>query len=339
MYDEYERALGGGGKGRGRSGWVWFLAAFGFFALTGVVAAGLVIQKGVGAARERLASFDVGSATDGIVDRLHEHTALLRAEPVAGLEFLRSLDPEEPSRTLVGDLLPREVQARERRARGADDDRRTFTFRAGEEELRIDFDRDEDGGSLVIGSQGETVRFDLFRTEDGGFLTIDDGEEEARVDLVRTSDGGRLTIDTPDGQVRLDLTEGEDGGSLVVRTDRDEVLRLGLGQDARAMPRWVPRRSAMPATPEPVYSLTSDDGFLGAVAWNEEASAGEVVDFYAGRLEDEGFRLESEAQDRGGAVERNALWARSPDSERFVFVLAQDDGESTRVLLGFGEGR
>ena len=124
---------------------------------------------------------------------------------------------------------------------------------------------------------------------------------------------------------------------MVVRTDDDEILRLGLGQDARTMPRWVPRRPAMPSVPDPVYSLTSDEGFLGAVTWDESASAEEVVEDFSRRLERAGFSLETEAQDRGGRVERNALWAKNRDTDRFVFVLAQEDGGTTEVLLGFGE--
>ena len=353
MYDEVEHALGVDG-GRRKSALLWFLAVFGLFAVVGITATGFAVRKAVNAVQERLAALDLDGAATRVVDRLDRHTALLRAEPSEGLAFLRSLDAAEPSRALLGGLIPADLAPSGRRppddgrevapGRAADqerdaDERRTFTLRAGEEELRIDFRRDDDGGSLEIGSGDERLRLDLVRTEDGGFLTIDDGEDEARVHLLRTEDGGRLTIDAPDGEVRFDLRERDGGGSLVVRTDRDEVLRLGLGEDARAMPRWVPRRRSMPATPEPVYSLTSDEGFLGAVTWEEATSSAEVVEFYASRLEDEGFRLESEAQDRGGSVERDALWARMPDSERFVFVLAQDDGAVTRVLLGFGEAR
>ena len=352
MYDEYERALG---VRRGRSAWVWFLVAFGLFAAVGVTATFFAVRRGVNAVQERLATLDLDGAAARVVEGLDDHAALLRAEPDEGLAFLRTLDGAEPSKSLLRDLVPRNLGAlaaasnepREDRARSrsldqersAPEDRRTFTFRAGGDELRIDLDRDEDGGSLTIGSAGETLSLDLVRTDDGGFLTIRDGEDEARIDLLRTEDGGRLTIDAPDGQVRFDLRERDGGGSLVVETDRDEVLRLGLGSDARAMPRWVPRRPAMPSDPEPVYSLTSDEGALGAVSWEERASAEEVVAEYAAGLERDGFRLESEAQDRGGSVERSALWARTPDPERFVFVLAQDDGVRTRVLLGFGEAR
>lgn len=355
MYDEYERALG---VNRSRSPLVWFLVVFGLFAVVGVTAATFAIRRGIDAVQERLAALDLDGAASRVVDRLDDHTSLLRAEPATGLEYLRTLDPGEPSESLLEGLLPSNLspfRAEAEKARGPErqvvgngaldqerdrsDDRRTFSFRAGDEELRIDFDRGEDGGSLVIGAGDETVRVDLVRTDDGGFLTIDDGEDAARVDLQKTTDGGRLTIDAPDGQLRFDLTERDGGGSMVVRTDGDEILRLGLGQDARAMPGWVPRRSAMPSDPDPVYSLTSDDGFLGAVTWGESDSAEEVVEHYAAQLVDAGFRLESEAQDRGGRVERNALWARDQDSDRFVFVVAEYDGSTTEVLLGFGEGR
>lgn len=354
MYDEYERALG---VRRSRSPLVWFLVVFGLFAAVGVTAATFAIRSGVDAVQERLAALDLDGAASRVVDRLDDHASLLHAEPAAGLKYLRSLDPGEPSESLLEGLLPSDLSRFPSEAgnpggpdeqvgggvigeeRDRSDRRRTFSFRAGDEELRIDFDRGDDGGSLLIGSGDETVRVDLVRTDDGGFLTIDDGEDEARVDLEKTPDGGRLTIDAPDGQVRFDLMERDGGGSIVVVTDGDEILRLGLGQDARAMPRWVPRRSSMPAVPDPVYSLTSDDGFLGAVTWDESDSAEEVVEYYAGQLVDAGFRLESEAQDRGGWVERSALWARNPDADRFVFVVAEDDGSATEVLLGFGEGR
>jgi hypothetical protein len=284
------------------------------------------------------------------VERLERQADLLSMDPAEGLTFLRDLDAAEPAADLMRDLgvaplreLASAAASRsgESQVRTSPEDRRTFSFRAGDDDLRIDLDRGEDGGSLVIGSGDETVRFDLARTDEGGFLTIDTGDEQARVDLLRTDVGGSLLIDGPDGRVRFDLTEQDGGGSVVVRTDGDEVLRLGMGVDARPMPRWVPDWPGMPPEPHPVYSLVGEDGVLGAVSWDESGPPAEVVDFYARRLADEGYELDAEAHNRGPESDQGAVWARHPGRDRLVFVLAQRDrGEGgTRVLLGYGEGR
>ncbi|MEJ2540882.1 MAG: hypothetical protein P8188_13075 [Gemmatimonadota bacterium] len=349
MYDEYERAVGGGGRRGGPSPLVWFLVVFGLFAVTGAVAAGFAVKRGLEAVRDVAGALGPDRSVAGVADRLRSHASLLTAEPDRGLAWLESLDAAEPRASLLGDLGsamldpgarhgPEPTASREEtRADASGAGRRIFTLRAGDEELRIDLDRRGEGGSLVIGSGDDEFRLDLVETEHGGALVLDSGEDQARVDVVRTEAGGRLTVDTPDGVLRFDLAESDEGGSLVVRADDDEVLRLGMGESARGVPRWVPRWSGMPARPEPVYSLASGEGFLGAVTWDEEAAPGNITDFYVRRLTDDGYRLEAEARDRGGAVERNALWARHPDSGRVVFLLVRQTDRSSRVLLGYGE--
>ena len=354
MYDEFERAVGGNGRKRGPSPLVWFGLVFGFFVVTGVLAVGFAVKRGVAAVQEAVRDADFSPAREAsrLAERLERHTDLLRTSPGDGLAFLRRLDANEPGADLLGDLgtgpirdLASRVAAdpQSDEGQGATDvsDRRTFTLRAGDGDLRIDLDRGEDGGSLVIGSGQESVRFDLVRRDGGGFLTIDTGDEQTRVDLLRTEEGGSLLIDGPDGRVRFDLSEREGGGSLVVRTDGEEVLRLGVGEDAVAMPRWVPEWPGMPPTPRPVYSLIGEDGILGAVSWDEDARPDEVVDFFARRLEDEGYDLDAEARNRGTDTDQAALWARHPDGDRMVFVLVHRDRSDgvSKALLGYGEGR
>ena len=102
----------------------------------------------------------------------------------------------------------------------------------------------------------------------GGGLS-EDGQ--VRFDVVRTDGGGYLTINSSEGEVRFDLVRGDHGGELVVRSEKG-TLRFGAGEAAEAMPGWVPRLDAMPSDPEGVYSLTSREGFLGAVTWQSDSA-------------------------------------------------------------------
>jgi hypothetical protein len=180
------------------------------------------------------------------------------------------------------------------------------------------------------------VRLNLSRTEDGGFLTVDSNDGQVRFDLIRTDEGGYLTIDSDEGQIRFDLVRGEGGGELRIRSD-DGTLRFALGTEADEMPRWVPRPDGTPASPERVYSLASDEGFLGAVAWETDRSPEAVMDFYQNVLQDQGYDFRASHRLHGDHVSQQSLWARNEDSGRIVFVVTHQDQGDTRVLLGYGE--
>ncbi|HKJ01434.1 MAG TPA: hypothetical protein VJ997_03235, partial [Longimicrobiales bacterium] len=137
--------------------------------------------------------------------------------------------------------------------------------------------------------------------------------------------------------VRFDLIRNGDGAQLLVKTQEGESIRLAFGNDVEALPRWVPRFDGMPERPRPVYSLDADEGTMGAVAWEQDASAAATLDFFRASLEDQGYEVRSEHRRDRGDLDETLLWARDEASGRMVFVVARDTDEGTKLLVGFGE--
>ena len=114
---------------------------------------------------------------------------------------------------------------------------------------------------------------------------------------------------------------------------------LALGAEADQMPRWVPRPTGIPASPERVYSLASEGEFVGAVAWDSDQSPEAILDFYRDALEGDGYDFRASHRLRDEQVSQQSLWARNEDRGRVVFVVTHRDQGDTKVLLGYGEAR
>jgi hypothetical protein len=346
MHDEFERAVTGRSKPR-----ISFLGGaaivFGLLLVLGAVGVGFAVKKTVdrvqGLAQDLVQQLDIQPALVAaeMADRLRLHARLASADPVEGVAFLEKLDPGDPAEALLRNMAegifttPGGSPDRQAASREGGESR-SFVIDADGEEVRFDLERNPDGGSLVIESDQGQVRLNLSRTEDGDFLTVDSNDGQVRFDLIRTDEGGYLTIDSDEGQIRFDLVRGEGGGELRIRSD-DGTLRFALGTEADEMPRWVPRPDGTPASPERVYSLASDEGFLGAVAWETDRSPEAVMDFYQNVLQDQGYDFRASHRLHGDHVSQQSLWARNEDSGRIVFVVTHQDQGDTRVLLGYGE--
>lgn len=146
---------------------------------------------------------------------------------------------------------------------------------------------------------------------------------------------GSLRVRTDEGEISFDLEADEEGGRLIIRTDEGELL-LGSGRDAQGIPRYVPIFRETEGA-RPVYSARTADGFLGAVAWETSASPQEVTDFYARWLEEQGFETRSERYSEGPREGQGAVWGRSLDDDRTVFVVAVREDGTTKVFLNYGE--
>jgi hypothetical protein len=346
MYDEFERAVTGK-NGQKLSFLAWFSIAIGTLFALGIVAAGLAAVKmkskiaEIAHVIEHQIEAHPTLAAEAMVERLESHSSLLSIPPEDGVMLLQDLGPDSPGEAfmeeffggtmglfpdgqeMIGDLKD---QVREG----------IMDFKSSDGQVRMDLIKGDDGGSLVIDTEDGQVRFDLTKTDDGGFLAIDTDEGQVRLDLVKRDGGGSLVINSEDGQVRFDVEGSEDGGTMVIQTD-DAMIRFGAGDEAEGMPDWVERVDGMPSDPQGVYSLTSSEGFMGAVAWQGDGSAREVLSFYRGWLESEGYELKAQLRSQDGGEEVNSLWARNEDSGRVVFLVAGQDEGATDVLLGYGE--
>jgi hypothetical protein len=348
MYDEFERAVTGRSKPR-----LSFLGAMAILAglvlVLGAVGLGFAVKRTVDRvqdyARDFAEDLDVQPALVAaeMADRLRSHARLASADPEEGLAFLEELGLGDPAEAVLRNMAeglstaPGSVQDEQTLPRN-EGDGASLVIDADGEEVRFDLQRSPDGGSLVIASDQGQVRMDLARTEDGGSLTIDSDDGQVRFDLIRTDEGGYLTIDSDDGQVRFDLVRGEGGGELRIQTD-GEAFRLGLGTEADETPGWVPRPEGAPRSPERIYSLGSDQEFLGAVAWESDQSPEAILDFYRDTLERLGYDFRASHRLDGEHVSQQSLWAKNQDSGRVVFVVTHQDGGQTKVLLGYGGAR
>jgi hypothetical protein len=288
---------------------------------------------------------DVESAVAAaeMVSRMETHSRLVSMDPEEGLDFLQDVPadgvPVEFFRNVVtGDFWKKWGGEEVSGALEGDPQTRSVRVRGDEGEVSIDVVKGKDGASLVIDSDEGRVRFDLARTEDGGFLAIDSEDGQVRFDLVKTEDGGLLTINSNEGEVRFQLIRGDNGGELIIRSD-EGTLRFGAGEAAESMPGWVPRLRGMPSDPQGVYSLTSREGFLGAVTWQGDDAVDEVLTFYRELLVREGYEMKARhrLRDTESGQHQGSLWARNEAAGRMVFVVANRTDGKTRILLGYGE--
>jgi hypothetical protein len=346
MYDEFERAVTGK-NGQKLSFLAWLSIAVGtLFALMIVAAALTAVRvKSHVAEIAHVIEHQIQNhptlAAEAMVEKLESHASLLSVSPEDGVLMLQDLGSDASGEAFMeeffGGTMGLFPQGEEMIGELKDQVREgIMDFKASEGRVRMDLIRGEDGGSLVIDSEDGQVRFDLKKTDDGGFLAIDTDEGQVRLDLVKRDGGGSLVINSEDGQVRFDVEGSDDGGTMVIQTD-DATIRFGAGDEAEGMPGWVERVDGMPRNPRGVYSLTSSEGFMGAVAWQGDGSARDILSFYRSWLESEGFELKVQTRSRDGGEEVNSLWARNEASGRVVFLVAGQEEGATGVLLGYGE--
>jgi hypothetical protein len=332
MYDEFERAVTGRTRG-GPSPLGWVLIALGVLFVMGIVGTGVaafyvhrkVEQFASGVVRQiQRGPAEVGAA---VLSSLESHSRLLEADPTEGLAFLRNLPSDGAPERAILDLSALDLSSMGRASEG-----RNLAEVEGREPAERGSrgrDRSGEGGDVSVSMRGD---------QDGGYLVIRGRDGQVRFDLTRTDDGGSLVVDSNEGRVRFDLRKGDDGGELVVETE-EGTLRFGAGDRAQALPGWVPRLGRIPSEPRSVYSLTSPEGFLGAVAWEGREPPAEVLASYRGWLEKEGYELQVEHRLREGGRDQGSLWARQEGQRRVVFLVAAEDEAGTRVLLGYGEGK
>jgi hypothetical protein len=320
MYDEYERALTGKSR-QGLSPFGWIVVGAGVVVLVGAVGAGFGLMRVTHRVRQmaREVSSSTAVATARAISHLKdESTSLVSMDPDAGLSFLRGLDSGDPSEALVqqvvGNNLDLPGQVRSASRAGRDASTGSATIHSGDGDVHIDLTRGENGGSLILDSKDGHVRFDLVKNPDGGTLTIHSDDGDARIDLVRGDDGIRLSVHSADGDVDL-----------------------SVGSKSRRAPGWVPRPDGMPDAAQPVFSLTTPDAILGAIAWKDDVSPGDIAAAYREALETQGYEVQAEHSRSDSDGADASLWARREGDGRTVFLLARRLDGRTRLVLGYGQ--
>ncbi|MEX2465595.1 MAG: hypothetical protein WD995_01710 [Gemmatimonadota bacterium] len=135
----------------------------------------------------------------------------------------------------------------------------------------------------------------------------------------------------------LEIIGGEDDGRIRIVTDEGRV-EAAFGDDAERMPSWAESLARVRGRAQPVISLTSERGRLGAVAWEADEGAPMLLASFLESLEAEGYEVKVEHRARNGTEEHGSLWARNEADGRMVFMVAhRDDRGRTGVLMGYGE--
>lgn len=304
MHDEFEKAVTGGTRGRGLSPLGWIVLTVAFFGLVGTLGVGFVayrVATGVGDEIRNAVTRELGATPGVAVARM--------AARLASAEDLVAMEPER-GLSLLSDM--------------GGDDAPTDVLRAM---------------ASPLGLPDGSAHPDAPDPGDGASVRIRAGDREVAFDLSRTDDGGLLTIDSDEGRVRLQFVESDGGGHLRIQTDDREVM-ASFGRDAEGAPRWVGQLSDVPARADPVISVRSERGSLGALTWESSGEPSGLLSSWADALEAEGYEVEVEHRVRDGVNEHGSLWARNATEERMVFVVAHgEDRGRANVVVGYGEKR
>ena len=298
MHDEFERAYTGKTK-KGLSPLAWVFLAFG-----GIVGFGILALSVIG--------FFVAKQVQETIHQVE--TQLVQVGDGLSWEF--DIDGEQ-------DLsVPR---------------------RLAEALVSIDKDlevvgSDENGRGLELLNRGtgdvSTMSYqDIIK----GHLTINSDDGEIRFDLEGNEDGGSFVISGDDGDLfSMRLQTGDDGGRLVIQTDEGRSY-FQAGEHAVDVPGWVP------LYPEGggergVFSAHSGEGSGGAILVETTDSPEDVLDFYAERLEADGFEPSVTGHISQGDDFEAALTGHANGDDRIVGVFVGREDGVTRVLLTWGEG-
>ncbi len=168
---------------------------------------------------------------------------------------------------------------------------------------------DQEAGTLTVRNKktGEEMTFNL------------DDIEQGRLSVL-TGEGEESSITFGQGEEGVEITT-EEGG----KTSR---LQLGTGSDD--VPDWVPVYPG--SQPAGTYLATTAEGTNGLFSVTTGDAPEEVLDWYAGELEELGLTVErttfATPVNRGGT-----LAGRREGREVTVTVVSQDEGTQAQVMF------
>lgn len=323
MYDEFERAVTGKPR-RGIPVFGWILIGVASLLVFGVVGVGFAAYKTVNMVKREFSGEMAGELARELaaVERelaaeLHGVDREVASQVSAALgeaqrELKNSFGDEAPLYT--ANLLSR---------MGADLEQLLQTPTTGLALLQ----------DLSSGDGPERALRDVLE----GSLRIRTGEGEMAAEFWRGQDGGSLVIQGADGEeLTLDLVRADEGGALIIRSPEGTV-KLGAGTEAASLPSWVADFGDLPDDPQPLFSVESRGGGMGAVSWETESSAGAILDQYREAVSRAGYWIREEHSAMQGNREDLGFWAESRQEDRVVFLSVSEADGLTRVLLGYGE--
>jgi hypothetical protein len=172
---------------------------------------------------------------------------------------------------------------------------------------------------------------------------VESDDKAGTVTLRNKKTGEVITMNAEDvkkGRLKFTNEKGEevtfegqgsgDRGSLKV-TSKEGEMTFGAGADAK-VPSWVPQYPG--ATSSGAYSSQTKEGAGGTVGFETEDSAQEVIEFYRGKLQGDGFEVEVTTMEKGDTIAGGTLSGKA-GSRTVVVLVSSDDNNKTQIGLTF----
>ena len=135
---------------------------------------------------------------------------------------------------------------------------------------------------------------------------------------------GRFSITGEDGEVVVKTEGRDDDGQITITTD-EGTMKFGGSEEKSDQPDWVPVPSG--ATVGGHFSMQSDDSSHGTVEVVTDEDAEDVLAFYKGYMEDNGYTVQTSSFS-GDGESVTVLQGHHEESGRTLVVnLATEDGE------------
>lgn len=209
----------------------------------------------------------------------------------------------------------------------------------GDELTMVETNGAEQSVTLRLADQSEEINIDFSDLgdwlEDGIESAIEEAVAEGvRIDGRADESGGFLRIRSNNGRTILEVRGDDEGGIVRIQGPRERI-RLGAGDEARRLPRWVPVYPD--ATIERRFSSDSRKGSIGGAVLKTDARPLEVYEWYIDNLPGAGFgtsasktrfdhrresgRIIAERKGMGADRKLAVMMSRTQDGDSFVFVL------------------
>ena len=209
----------------------------------------------------------------------------------------------------------------------------------GEELAFIETDGADQSVTLRLADQADDIRIDFsdlgnWLEEGIGSALQEAATEGIRIDGRADDSGGFLRIRSNNGRTILEVRGDDEGGVVRIRGPRERV-RLGAGEGAGRMPRWVP---VPPETSvEFVFSGDSRKVSMGGAMLKTDASPLQVHEWYVDNLPGAGFGISTSKTHFDHRRERGRIRAEregpGPDRTLAVMMSRDRDGQGFAFLM------
>lgn len=177
---------------------------------------------------------------------------------------------------------------------------------------------------------------EVLRTDDvAGEVTFRDKQsgEEITMSFNELAQG-KLRMKNAKGQeVTLDGSGVVKDGTLVVKGPDGQMV-IGAGQKAKSAPAWVPTYPGM-AIAAGGMSFEKGDQVTGASVGESADSVARVVDYFEGRLKQEGYQTETSKATINNIESATITGSNEARKRKITIVATTQDNGKTHVVISY----